>query len=73
MSSGGGKPTSRTFGQPIETRIGDTKVKLRVDAQAGQGKDSTVDIRIDPNMQLEPQIPKNLNLNSRQKNQLLNY
>jgi hypothetical protein len=47
---------------PIETTIGGNKVKLSVDAepdakkiqiQAGHGKDSTVDIKIDPSMPLE--------------------
>jgi hypothetical protein len=51
------KITSKTFGQPIETTIAGKKVKLRVDAepdgnkiqiQAGSGKNSTVDVRIDP-------------------------
>ena len=79
-NEGAGKPTSKTFGQPIETKIGGTKVKLRVDAepdankiqiQAGHGKDSIVDVRIDPAMPLEPQIPKNLNLSSGQKQELL--
>jgi RHS repeat-associated protein len=63
------RKTSQTFGQPIETVYGGQKVKLRVDAepdgnkiqiQAGKGKDSTVDIRINPNLPLETQIPKNL-------------
>jgi hypothetical protein len=81
-NNGSGKPTSKTFGQPIETTIGGTKVKLRVDAepdankiqiQAGHGKDSIVDVRIDPTMPLEPQIPKNLNLSSGQKQELLKY
>lgn len=73
LSSSKGKgnvrKTSQTFGQPNETVYGGQKVKLRVDAepdgnkiqiQAGKGKDSTVDIRINPNAPLEEQIPKNL-------------
>jgi len=67
--TGNDRKTSQTFGQPIETVYGGQKVKLRVDAepdgnkiqiQAGKGKDSTVDIRINPNAPLEEQIPKNL-------------
>ncbi|UTR14127.1 LXG domain-containing protein [Salipaludibacillus sp. LMS25] len=74
------KITSKTFGKPIETTINGKKVKLRVDAepdgnkiqiQAGSGKNSTVDVRIDPSLPLEPQIPKNLNLSKGQKQELL--
>jgi len=63
------RKTSQTFGKPIETIYGGKKVKLRVDAepdgnkiqiQAGRGKKSTVDIRINPNAPLEKQIPRNL-------------
>lgn len=76
------KPTSRTFGRPIETTINGRKVLLRVDAepdankiqiQAGRGKDSIVDVRIDPSLPLEPQIPKSLNLSSGQMQELLKY
>ena len=76
------KPTSKTFGKPIETQIGGKSIKLRVDAepagnkiqiQAGKGKDSIVDIRIDPSKPLGPQIPKNLNLTSGQIKTLLSY
>jgi hypothetical protein len=63
------RKTSQTFGQPIETIFGGKKVKLRVDAepdgnkiqiQSGRGKNSVVDIRINPNLALEGQIPRNL-------------
>jgi hypothetical protein len=74
------KITSKTFGKPIETTIDGKKVKLRVDAepdcnkiqiQAGGGKNSVVDVRIDPALPLEPQIPKSLNLSKGQKQELL--
>ncbi|MBQ4900934.1 RHS repeat-associated core domain-containing protein [Paenibacillus sp. Marseille-P2973] len=80
---GGGsniKITSKTFGKPIETTINGKKVKLRVDAepdgnkiqiQAGGGKNSTVDVRIDPKLPLESQVPKQLNLTKGQKQELL--
>jgi predicted ribonuclease toxin of YeeF-YezG toxin-antitoxin module len=63
------RKTSQTFGQPIETIFGGKKIKLRIDAepagnkiqiQAGKGKKSEVDIRINLNLPLEKQIPKNL-------------
>ena len=68
-TKGSVRKTSQTFGQPIETVYQGKKVKLRVDAepdgnkiqiQAGKGKDSTVDIRINPKLPLEGQIPRNL-------------
>jgi hypothetical protein len=74
------KITSKTFGKPLETTINGKKVKLRVDAepdgnkiqiQAGGGKNSTVDVRIDPKLPLEAQVPKQLNLTKGQKQELL--
>ena len=76
------KPTSRTFGKPIETTIKGKKVQLRVDAepisnkiqiQAGHGKDSIVDIRIDISKPIAQQIPKNLNLSEGQISKLCGY
>ncbi|OYD06723.1 pre-toxin TG domain-containing protein [Paludifilum halophilum] len=67
--SGPGKKTSVTFGKPIEYVHQGKKVKLRVDAepdgnkiqiQAGGGKNSEIDIRIEPDEPLEPQIPKKM-------------
>lgn len=45
----------------------------KIQIQAGHGKDSTIDVRIDPTMPLEPQIPKNLNLSKGQKQDILKY
>ncbi len=74
------KVTSKTFGQPIETKVGGKKVKIRVDAepdsksihiQSGRGRRSRIKIQINPTQPLEPQIPKNLNLTENQKRELL--
>ncbi len=62
-----GKPTSKTFGKPIEMPYKGNKIKLRIDAepggnkvqiQSGGGKKSIIDRRIDINKAIEPQIPK---------------
>ncbi|MGF7089303.1 hypothetical protein JOD24_003186 [Kroppenstedtia sanguinis] len=64
-----GKKTSVTFGQPIDIVYQGKKGKLRVDAepdgnkvqiQMGKGKRSDIDIRIDPDLPVESQIPKNI-------------
>jgi RHS repeat-associated protein len=78
-------PTSRSWGnsgKPIETIYNGQKIRLRVDLevdsnkiqiQAGHGKDSIVDIRIDPSLPIEGQIPKKLNLSSGQKQILIKW
>lgn len=77
-----GKPSSRTFGTPIEARLNGKKVLLRVDAepeankiqiQSGRGKASLIDVRINPNQPIEPQLPKNLRFRSGKKEDLLKY